>query len=202
MQVARLALRVAAIVIEDAIGDVRVLLDFAEDEAAADCVRGAGGNEDGITGAHRNVFEAVLGGAVGDRALEFFGGDARLEADEDFRAFARAQRRTTFRSCRRPPAAVSWRAAKSSSGWTCTESFSSAKINFTSSGKSLARSACSSGPLRRQLGPHFAQFFAGKWPGGEAALVAGHPRFAERLGQIGFLREKAARENARPRGAD
>ena len=117
VQVARLALRVAAIVIVDAIGDVRVLLDFAEDEAAADGVRGAGGNEDGIARAHRNVFEQILGGAVHDGALEFFSGDAGLQADEDFRAFARAKGVPHFRlAAALAPADDSWRLANSSSG--------------------------------------------------------------------------------------
>ena len=58
----------------------------------------------------------------------------------------------------------------------------------------------SSGPLRRQLGPYVAQFLTGEWAGGEAAFVAGHPRFAERLGQIGFLGEKR-RERKRAPGA-
>ena len=41
----------------------------------------------------------------------------------------------------RPPAAFSCRAAYSSSGCTCTESLSSEKINFTSSGNAEPRSA-------------------------------------------------------------
>ena len=40
------------VVIEDAVGDVGMLLDFAEKHAGTDGVRGSRGDEEGISGLH------------------------------------------------------------------------------------------------------------------------------------------------------
>ena len=68
------AVRVAAVVIEHAISEIRILLNFAEHHARADGVRGAGRNEDGVARAQRNVLQAIFSRTIFDGALEIFPG--------------------------------------------------------------------------------------------------------------------------------
>ena len=86
MQLARFSTGVATVVIVHAIGEVGTLLNFAEDEAAADGVSGTGRDKHRIARAQWNVLQGVFDGSIGDRTLETFGGDVGLEPDENFGA--------------------------------------------------------------------------------------------------------------------
>src|SRR6267142_1756508 len=66
MQGARLAVRANAVVVEDAIRDVRVLLDFTQHDAGANRMRGSGGNKNGVARPHGDTLEAILCSAIGD----------------------------------------------------------------------------------------------------------------------------------------
>src|SRR5580704_11850200 len=198
MQIAQLAFAVTAIVIVDAIGDVRVLLDFAQDQARADRVRGSGGNKNRIASTHRNVFEAILGGAVHNGMLEFFGGDAGLEANHHLRTFARAHRVPHFGlSAAASGGFVARRVVIA--GMNLHGKLLLGKNEFHEQRERIVMVGLSSGPLRRQLGPDFAQLFACERAGSEATFVAGHPGFAQRLGQIRFRREKRRKRKRTPR---
>ena len=50
VQLARIAARVDAMEVVEAIGEVGILLDFAEDHSGADGVRRSGGNVKGVAG--------------------------------------------------------------------------------------------------------------------------------------------------------
>src|SRR6266850_8419092 len=66
MQGARLAVRANAVVVEDAVRDVRVLLDFAQHDSGANRMRGSRGNKNGVARSHGDTLEAILDGAIGD----------------------------------------------------------------------------------------------------------------------------------------
>ena len=87
-----LAVGVAAIVIVDAIGEIGVLLNFAEHQARRRSCARCRRERKCVAGTHRNVLQAIFGGAVGDGAFETFAGDLRLQPDEHFRAGPRAHR--------------------------------------------------------------------------------------------------------------
>ncbi len=70
MQWARLAIRSNAIVVEHAVGNVRVLLDLAKHDAGAYGVRGPGGNEYRVASLHGDTFKAILDVAVSDSAAK------------------------------------------------------------------------------------------------------------------------------------
>src|SRR6266404_8007245 len=70
MQGARLAIRSNAIVVEHAVRNVRVLLDFAKHDARAYGVRGSSGNEYSVASLHRDTFKAILDVAVSDSAAK------------------------------------------------------------------------------------------------------------------------------------
>jgi len=82
----RFAIQADAIPIEYAIGGVRVLLDFENDEAAAKGVNAAAGEEHGVAGFDFDAVEAFSDGATGDFFFELLAGDATFEADEEFSA--------------------------------------------------------------------------------------------------------------------
>ena len=94
-----------AVVIEDAVGDVGVLLDLAEDHARADGVRCAGGNEKCVAGVHG---KRCAGNARRCRR-RWRGGSSpaslRVRGPGAVRRLRARQPRTTFRSCRLPSAA-------------------------------------------------------------------------------------------------
>src|ERR1700723_777271 len=54
-------------------------------------------------------------------------------------------------------------------------------------------------PKRRQSAPHVAKLLPRERSGCEAAVHAGHPRFAQWLGQIGFFGERTAQSASAPR---
>src|SRR5580700_6686328 len=72
VQFARAALCIAAVVIEYAIGKVRVFLNFAEHEASANRMRGACRNKNSFSGAQRNVLQAILSRTILDGAFKYF----------------------------------------------------------------------------------------------------------------------------------
>src|ERR1700723_4023519 len=84
MKFARFSSCIAAVVIVDAISEIGALLNFAEDEASADGVGGASGDEHRIARAQRYVLQRVLAGGGGNAALESCGGDIGPQADENF----------------------------------------------------------------------------------------------------------------------
>ena len=89
MQRARLAVRPHAVVIEDAVRDVRVLLDFAQHHAGTDRVRGSCRNENGVACAHGHARKAIFHGAVGDGAAKRLARHVRPQAHAQFGALAR-----------------------------------------------------------------------------------------------------------------
>src|ERR1700723_3552833 len=56
-------------------------------------------------------------------------------------------------------------------------------------------------PQRRQSAPHVAKLLPRERSGCEAAVHAGHPRFAQWLGQIGFFGEQRRQSASAPGGA-
>src|SRR6266566_24385 len=66
MQGAGLAVRTDAIVIEDVIRDVRVLLDFTQHDSRVNRMRGSRGNKNGVARPHGDTLEAILDRAIGD----------------------------------------------------------------------------------------------------------------------------------------
>ncbi len=97
VQRARLALGVAAVVIINAVGEIGLLLNFAEHQARADGVHGAGGDEDGVARADRNSFETLHDPALRDGVDKILARDPGLESGEDFRAGPRADDVPHFR---------------------------------------------------------------------------------------------------------
>ena len=67
MQRARVALGVAAVVIVNAVGQIGVLLNLAEDQASADGMRGTRRDEHRVIGLHGDAREVVFRGALLDR---------------------------------------------------------------------------------------------------------------------------------------
>src|SRR6266576_4129154 len=59
MQGARLAVRANAVVVEDAIRDVRVLLDFTQHDSGANRMRGPRGNKNGVARPHGDTLEEI-----------------------------------------------------------------------------------------------------------------------------------------------
>ena len=84
MEVARFAIEAESIPVEDAIGGVAVLLDLVNEEACADGVEAAGGDEEAIAGARMEGVDEVGGGAVGEGCEEGLAGDTGVEASVDF----------------------------------------------------------------------------------------------------------------------
>src|SRR5437879_7475333 len=66
MQGTRLAVRANAVVVEDAIRDVRVLLDFTQHDSRTNRMRGSRGYEYGVARPHGDTLQAILDGAIGD----------------------------------------------------------------------------------------------------------------------------------------
>ena len=84
VQIARAALRVAAVVIEDAIGKIRIFLNFAEHQSGPNGVRGAGRNENSFSPAQRNALQATFSRTILNRALEYFRRDVGFQAGQHF----------------------------------------------------------------------------------------------------------------------
>ena len=126
-----------------------MLLHFAEHHAGTDRVRRAGRDEKGVAGVHGNSLQAIFHGAIGDGALESFRASRRPRGPGEVRRPRARRPRTTSRSCRRRRCRPSCARAYSSSGCTCTESLSSGKINFTSSGMRGGLADARAGPIRR-----------------------------------------------------
>lgn len=86
VEFAWVAIEAGAVPIEDAVGGVRVLLDFVDQESRADGVEAAGGDEDGVAGGGGEGVDEVGDGAVVDGLFEIGAGDAGFEAGVEFRA--------------------------------------------------------------------------------------------------------------------
>jgi hypothetical protein len=89
MERARLPVRPDAVVVEHAVGDVRVFLDFTQDYAGTNGVSGSGGDKYGVTRADRYALKTILRAAIGNGALERPPRDARAQAHPQFRALPR-----------------------------------------------------------------------------------------------------------------
>src|SRR5882762_10674712 len=57
MKGARLAVRANAVVVEDAIGDVRMLLDFTQHDSGENRMRGSRGNKNGVARSEEHTSE-------------------------------------------------------------------------------------------------------------------------------------------------
>src|SRR5258706_3522574 len=77
VQGARLAVRANSVVVEDAICDVRVLLDFTQHDSGENRMRGSRGHKNGVARPHGDTLEAILDGAIGDGPAERFGRHVR-----------------------------------------------------------------------------------------------------------------------------
>src|ERR1700676_5451855 len=60
VQGARLAVRANAVIVEHAVGDVRVLLDLTQHNAGTNGVRGSRGDEYSVARPHRDALQAIL----------------------------------------------------------------------------------------------------------------------------------------------
>ena len=107
VQCACATVRIAAIVIVNAVSDVGVLLNLAEDISGTDCVNCARRNEDGIAGNERDAIETIFSGAACDGVLEIIESDLAASARRALPLRGGRARRTTFPFCPRPPAAFS-----------------------------------------------------------------------------------------------
>lgn len=77
---------VFAVPVEDAVGGVGVLLDFVDQESAADGVEASGRDEDGLSFVRGDAVDVFGDGAVFDGALELRFGGVFFEADVEFGA--------------------------------------------------------------------------------------------------------------------
>ena len=72
VQLAGMALRVHALEIVQAIGQVGILLHFAKDHASADSVRGAGRNKESVAAGNRQALKEILQTTLFDGRFELF----------------------------------------------------------------------------------------------------------------------------------
>ena len=86
MQFARFAVQAEAVPIEHPIGRVGVLLDFKDDQARAERVNPAAGQEHGVARPHAHAMKTLGHGASLDLLLELGAGDAAFQADIKLRA--------------------------------------------------------------------------------------------------------------------
>ena len=77
------AVEAGAIPVENAIGSVAVLLDLENDEARADGVESAAGDEDGVACFHWEARYFFCHGAAGERLLEGVAVDTWVDADPE-----------------------------------------------------------------------------------------------------------------------
>ena len=128
----RPAVRPDAVPIEQPVGDVARLLDFGHQQAGAQGVDRAGGQEDAV--ARRGVRRRAgnPGTCLGGWPPPVRRGRRPASARHRSRSPARPRARPTPRSC--PASGGSSRAARASSGWTWTESVRAASRNFSSKG--------------------------------------------------------------------
>ena len=91
-----------------------------------------------------------------DGSAKTFARYAGLEPDADFGAFARGDRVPHF-GLADSACGLRGRERIRRSGWTCTESLSSGKMNFTSSGMRRLTAEAGSRPFRGQSGPGSGQ---------------------------------------------
>ena len=91
MEGAEVAVLVAAVVVVDAVGGVGVLLDLADEDARADGVDGARGNEEHVPPLHGHAVEDVGEAALLDGGLVGLAGGILLEAVVESRALLAVQ---------------------------------------------------------------------------------------------------------------
>lgn len=92
-----LAISSQAIVIEDAISKVRVLLDLTQDYAGAYSMSRACRNENSIACMHRHPFDAILNCAIRDGAAKRFARHIRTQSHAHLCAFTRGDDVPHFR---------------------------------------------------------------------------------------------------------
>ncbi len=97
VQVPRFAVHASAVVIEHAIGNVRMLLNFAEHHARPDRVRRSRWHIYGVSRMHVYAAQTILSGPIRDGAFKRFSRHPRFEANAHGRAFARAHHVPHFR---------------------------------------------------------------------------------------------------------
>ncbi len=85
MELAWLSVESGSVPVKDAVGRVGILLNFVDEEAGADGVEAAGGDEDGFAGRRLHDVDFVFNGAVVDGVFERLLGRSRFESDVEFR---------------------------------------------------------------------------------------------------------------------
>ena len=73
-------------IVEQAKGDVALLLDLREDDSGADRMNSAGGDGDHIAVANRAPLHSVGDGTVFDRSAQFRGRQRMLQSNSNLRA--------------------------------------------------------------------------------------------------------------------
>jgi hypothetical protein len=184
----RLAVGADAVVIENAIGNVRVLLNLAQHNAGADGVRRTGRNEHGVARAHSDAFEAIFYGTVGESAAKRFGRHSWAEADEQLGPLTRRHHVPHLRLAHTPGGSFML--------------FGIRIVGVYLHGKLILREEeldqqrdprkpanPRPGPFLRKSRPNFTKCAPSEFPVREAALVAGEPSLANRLRLASSLRE-------------
>jgi len=188
MQFARVAAGVEAVVIVDAIGEVGVFLDFAEDHAGANGVASTGGNEDGVSGGDRDGIKESFESFGLESGKEFFSCCAGFQAEQDVRAGIGGHDVPHFGFA---AAASGFFVERGVSvvGMDLDGELVRGKEEFYEQRKVRYVRESSAAPIRGHLAPGFAKGFAGEWAGSDAAVDVGEPGFADGLGEIGLVGE-------------
>jgi hypothetical protein len=189
MKFAHATLSVGPIVVEDAIGEIGVLLNFAEDKTRSNRMRRACGYEDRFAFGHWHMLEAVFRRAIRDRLLELLARNFWFETRKHFGARTSAKGVPHFRF------------AESASGpfmlasvliiWMNLHGeFIFGEDELCQDWEKSAGGNRVAAPLDRHFGPDFTEPSASVGAIRENAFGTGHPSFANRLRQIGLAGEK------------
>ncbi len=87
VEVAGFTIEAEAVPVEHTVGGIGILLDFMDEQARADGMESAGGNENGFAGLRFDRMDEVGGGSIGDGLLEIGAGDTFLQSDVKFRTW-------------------------------------------------------------------------------------------------------------------
>ncbi len=190
MQRARLAVRPDAVVIEDAIGNVGMLLDFAQGDAGTNRVRRPGRHENGVTRMNRHACKTILRGTIDDGALKRLSCHVRIEPHAHRRSLARADNvpHLGFPDAS-GPGFVLLRICIVGMHLHGKFFFRKNKFHEQRNARQPAQSRPS--PFLRQRRPHLAQRAPRKFARGKHAFVARQPCFADRFRFLGaFWKER------------
>src|SRR5467141_1145327 len=180
VQVAGLSLTVQAAIVVDAVGQVRIFLDFAQSHAWPNSVRRSRGNKESVARAYEMGLEHILQRVLLHGSKELFLVGPWLQAQQKPRARLRGNGVPHFR--------FSFAAGSLfvSSGISVVRMYLDGEFvlredEFHENGEFLAGGQPRSAPVRGHCTPRITQPFSGERAGGDFAIDAGEPGFTERL---------------------